>query len=520
VEAFGLAFARLDLRQHSERHSTAIAEILAKSEVCPDYEALDEAQKVELLSRELQNPRPLIPVRLDYTPETVETIETFRTAAAIHDQLAPEVFQTYVISMARGASDVLEVLLLAQECGLFRRQERWSAFDIAPLFESSADLENSARIVAECLDVPAYLDHLSCRGNLQEVMIGYSDSSKEGGFLSATWALYKAQCELRDLAAERNIELRLFHGRGGSIGRGGGPASAAILAQPPGSIGNQIKMTEQGEVIADRYGMPALAHRHLEQVLSAVLQSSLLPRPQPSPEWVTTLERLAHIARKAYRELVYERSDFVGYFREATPIAEISRLKIGSRPASRKGTDRIEDLRAIPWVFGWMQSRHTLPGWYGLGTALTTFLEEIPDQRENRLALLRSMYKEWIFFRSMLENAQMILSKADMDIAALYAGLVRDRKSAAEIFGMIQEEYSKAVDAVCLVAEIERLLDHVPVLQRSIDQRNPYVDPLSYMQVELLRRLRANPDAADHAVLEEAVHLSISGIAAGLRNTG
>jgi phosphoenolpyruvate carboxylase len=279
-------------------------------------------------------------------------------------------------------------------------------------------------------------------------------------------------------------------------------------------------MTEQGEVIADRYGMPALAHRHLEQVLSAVLQSSLLPRPQPSPEWVTTLERLAHIARKAYRELVYERSDFVGYFREATPIAEISRLKIGSRPASRKGTDRIEDLRAIPWVFGWMQSRHTLPGWYGLGTALTTFLEEIPDQRENRLALLRSMYKEWIFFRSMLENAQMILSKADMDIAALYAGLVRDRKSAAEIFGMIQEEYSKAVDAVCLVAEIERLLDHVPVLQRSIDQRNPYVDPLSYMQVELLRRLRANPDAADHAVLEEAVHLSISGIAAGLRNTG
>ena len=368
---------------------------------------------------------------------------------------------------------------------------------------------------------------------MQEVMIGYSDSNKDVGFVAANWALYQAQRALRDLAAREGIELRLFHGRGGAIGRGGGPANQAILAQPPGSVGGQIKITEQGEVISDRYGMPDLARRHLEQVVNAVLLAGFAPREDAPPEWEQALERLAGIARGHYRALVYEHPDFLRYFRSATPIAEISRLKIGSRPASRKHSDRIEDLRAIPWVFSWMQSRHTLPGWYGLGFALETFisssefsvlsseLNNADDETQNsKLELLQHMYAEWPVFRAMIDNAQMILGKADLHIAERYAELAPEPRVAEAIFGAVRAEYERTSTMVCKVAKIRHLLDNSPVLQKSIARRNPYVDPLSYIQIELLRRLRAAPEGPDHTALEDVILLSISGIAAGLKNTG
>ncbi len=334
-----------------------------------DYTSLSEDARVELLSRELNSARPLIPARLPYSDETNETIQTFRIVAAILEQLAPESIQTYITSMTTGAGDMLTTLLFAKEAGLYQPEAKISRLDIVPLFETGADLAGCAKVMERCLALPVYRAHLRLRGDVQEVMIGYSDSNKDVGFVAANWSLYQAQRELRNtFAAHAGIELRLFHGRGGSIGRGGGPANQAILAQPPGSIGGQIKITEQGEVISDRYGLRDLAHRHLEQVVNAVLLASFPTITDAPPEWEQALEQLATIARGHYRGLVYEHPDFLPYFRNATPIAEISRLKIGSRPASRRNSDRIQDLRAIPWVFSWMQSRAYAAGlvWAGL----------------------------------------------------------------------------------------------------------------------------------------------------------
>jgi phosphoenolpyruvate carboxylase len=535
VEVFGLHMALLDFRQHSEIHTAALAEVLASAGVCADYAALDEDARVELLAREVANPRPLIPARLAYSPETIETIQTFRTAAAILDQVSPESIETYIISMTRGASDLLTALLFAKEAGLYRPEAGVSRLNIVPLFETGADLAGCAEIVESCLRLPVYREHLRLRGDVQEIMIGYSDSNKDVGFVAANWALYQAQRALRDLAKRHSIQLRLFHGRGGAIGRGGGPANQAILAQPPGSVGNQIKITEQGEVIADRYGLPALAHRHLEQLVNAVLRAGFAPQEDAPATWEHALEQLASFSRSHYRALVYEHPDFRRYFRTATPIAEISRLKIGSRPASRKNSDRIEDLRAIPWVFSWMQSRHTLPGWYGLGYALEAFVgeprSEIGDKKLeaestnlqspiSNLQLLQEMYAKWPFFRTMIDSAQMILGKADLHIAERYAELVPEPEVAQAIFGAIKQEHERTSRMVCQVAQIKQLLDNNPVLQHSIVRRNPYVDPLSYVQVELLRRLRAAPEGPEHTDLEDAILLSISGIAAGLKNTG
>jgi phosphoenolpyruvate carboxylase len=534
VEVFGLHMATLDIRQHSARHSAAMAEVLAYAGVCDDYEALDEHARVELLSRELETCRPLIPARLPYSDATVEIVETFRTVAALLDQLSPEAIETYIISMTRGASDMLAVLLFAREAGLYRPEREFSKLNVVPLFETGADLAAAADVMRQCLQLPAYRKQIQLRGNLQEIMIGYSDSNKDGGFLDANWALYRAQVALRDLAAEHGINLRLFHGRGGAVGRGGGPANKAILAQPPGSLGRQIKITEQGEVISDRYGMPPIAERHLEQVLNAVLRAGFAPSTDAPPAWVQTLEELAQIARGRYRALVYDNPRFLTYFRNATPIAEISRLKIGSRPASRTGSNRIEDLRAIPWVFSWMQSRHTLPGWYGLGYALEAFVasselevagddtsdEEALDVQHSRLQTLQTMYTDWPFFRTVIDNAQMILGKADLQIAAHYAELVPDQEIARAIFEEIKAEYERTTRMIREIAQVDHLLDNAPVLQLSIERRNPYVDPLSYIQVELLRRLREAPEGPDHAALEDAILLSINGIAAGLKNTG
>jgi phosphoenolpyruvate carboxylase len=516
VEVFGLHTATLDIRQHSARHAEAFQEIFAQTGLCADYLALDEPERVALLSRELASRRPLIPAHLGYSAPTAEIVQTFRAVAAILEQLSPAAIESYIISMTEGVSDILEALLLAKEASLYQPGKA-SRLNIVPLFETGSDLAGAGYVLDTILRDEAYRAHLALRGDTQEVMLGYSDSNKDGGFLHAHWALYKAEIDLARVAERHGVRLRLFHGRGGSVGRGGGPANKAIQAQPPGTIRGQIKITEQGEVISDRYAEPATAHRHQEQVLSAVLLASFPDHSAvPLPSWGEAMQHLAECARRAYRALVYEHPRFLEYFRSATPISEIGRLKIGSRPVSRKNSDRIEDLRAIPWVFSWMQSRHTLPGWYGLGSALDDFVA-----RENgALALLQEMYGGWPFFRALLDNAQMILAKADMDIARRYALLVDDRALAAEIFGRVEAEHQRTVRMICAVCQIDEILAAAPVLQKSIKMRNPYVDPLSFVQLELLRRLRGPLPDDERQELSDTILLSINGIAAGLKNTG
>lgn len=514
VEVFGLHLLTLDIRQHSERHTSALAEIFAAANVCADYATLAEDEKVALLSSQLQINRPLAPARLCFSDETNETIVTFRLVQAILEQLSPDATHTYIISMTTGASDLLAVLLLAKEAALYQRGA-YSKLDIVPLFETREDLINAPRIMEDLFALPAYREHLELRHNHQEVMVGYSDSNKLAGFLPASWALYTAQRRLMSVADQAGISLELFHGRGGAIGRGGGPANAAIVAQPSGTVRGRLKLTEQGEVISDRYGHPGIAERHLQQVLNAALVASVPGGAAQIPaEWEATIGVLADQAFAAYRSLV-EHADFLPYFHGATPIDELSDLKIGSRPARRKQSDRLEDLRAIPWVFAWMQSRHTLPGWYGLGTAVELYLAE---NREERLALLQTMYREWPFWKTTLDNAQMVLAKADLHIAERYASLVEDEAVRSRMWQLIADEYRRTEQAVCAVAGVEHLLDQSPTLQNSIRRRNPYVDPLSYIQVALLRRLRA---AQHHdPELEQTVLLTVNGVAAGLRNTG
>jgi phosphoenolpyruvate carboxylase len=514
VEVFGLHLLTLDIRQHAERHTTALTEILSAADVCEDYTALSEDERVELLSRELQTGRPIIPTPLAFSDAANETINTFRLLHSVLEQFNPEATHTYIISMTTGASDLLAVLLLAKEAGLYRRGKE-SRLDIVPLFETREDLANAPRIMADLFELPTYREHLALRKNHQEIMVGYSDSNKLAGFLPATWALFEAQCALIDIADRAGVTVQLFHGRGGAIGRGGGPANAAILAQPGDTVRGRLKLTEQGEVISDRYGHAGIAERHLEQVIHAVLLAST-PHTTPTvvAEWKEALHALAEHAFVAYRALV-EDGDFLPFFHGATPIDELSNLKIGSRPARRKQTDNLQDLRAIPWVFAWMQSRYTMPGWYGLGSAVEAFLAEDHDAR---LALLQTMYREWPFWRTTLDNAQMVLAKADLQIAQHYTSLVADAGVRERMWQRIADEYRRTERAVCVIAGIEQLLERSPVLQRSIKRRNPYVDPLSYIQVALLRRIRAATEP-DHA-LEQAVLLTVNGIAAGLRNTG
>lgn len=532
VAIFRLHTATLDIRQHSERHRTAVAEIFAAAGIHHAYDSLAEEAKIALLDAEIRSARPLAPARLsDYSADTVETIKTFRTIAAICEQVDSEIFENYIISTTATVSDILAVLLLCREAGLYQ-PGRLSRLNVVPLFETGDDLVHAPGLLADCLNVPAYREHLRLRGDTQEVMLGYSDSNKEGGFVAANWALYRAQVELSVVAEAHSVRLRLFHGRGGAVGRGGGPAGQAILSQPPGSLRGQIKMTDQGEMISDRYLDPRTASRHLEQVVNAVLRAGFpeVLRP-PRADWIAAMEQVAATARGAYRSLIYDNPEFFTYFRSATPIAEISRLRIGSRPASRRNSTRIEDLRAIPWVFSWMQSRHTLPGWFGLGSALAAFIgSDAPADggapplhsatARQQLMLLREMYRRWPFFHTMIDNAQMILAKADLGIARRYAELVPDRGPAERVFALIAAEYDRTVQLICQVAEISQILDSQPVLQRSYRQRNPYVDPLSYIQIELLRRLRDGPPAEQQEAIETAVLMSINGIAAGLKNTG
>jgi phosphoenolpyruvate carboxylase len=413
-------------------------------------------------------------------------------------------------------SDVLAVLLLAREAGLFLNGSH-SWLDVVPLFETRDDLRRSGPFMDRLFKTEIYRGHLKRRGDRQEVMLGYSDSNKESGYLSANWALYRAQVDLARAADQHGILLRLFHGRGGSIGRGGGPAGRAILAQPPRTIRGTLKITEQGEVVSDHYGEPDAARHHLEQILNAALRSSFPPKEVlPKKSWEQIMEKLAEFSHRAYRSLVYDHPRFVEYFRRATPISEISQHRIASRPASRKVSDHIEDLRAIPWVFSWMQSRATLPGWYGLGSALTEYLKADP----NGLEQLREMYLQWPFFQQLLDNAQMILAKADLDISRRYAALCPDWELRQEIFSRIEKEYRETFGSIQKVAQVKEMLEKEPQLNQSIKLRNPYIDPISFIQIELIQRLRANPGEPLKTQLQEAILMTINGIAAGLKNTG
>jgi phosphoenolpyruvate carboxylase len=510
LHAFGLHAAGLDVREDAGRLAAAAGRALDGLGVVSDFERRDDAGRVAILVRLLAEEAPS-PERLaaifDAHDTSVETWRLFRLlgrAARVygHASLGP-----FVVSMTRGAADVLTVLLLSRWAGGI------PGLAVVPLFETLADLDAAPRIMAELFGLPVYAAHLRAAGGEQMVMIGYSDSNKDCGYLAASWALYRAQESIARVADAHGIALTLFHGRGGSVARGGGPAGRAIRAQPPGTVRGRFRVTEQGETIASRYAEPDLAHRHLEQIVSAVLLASADPGSDVPAEWRDAMTAMAATARDTYLDLVERTPGFLDYWREATPIEEISRLRLGSRPAARgRGTLTRADVRAIPWVFSWMQSRFNLPGWYGLGGGL----------RAADPATLRAMYAGWPFFRALLDNAEMSLLKADLGIAALYSDLVGDRRLAGAIFGAVEAEYARTRDAILESTNHTELMDADPVIQRSVQLRNPYVDPLNYLQVEMLRRLRAldDRDGPEAERCREVVVLTINGIAAGLRNTG
>ena len=530
---FGFHLASMDIRQHSGRHLEAVAELLQRyyrpQNSNFNYMKLSEADKTRLLVEEIESPRPLT-ARLQYSSETNETVALFRLIRQAHERIAPEAIGAYIISMTTSVSHVLEVLLLAKDADLFGK------IDIAPLFETIEDLVGAPAIMRALFESPIYRKHLALRGNRQEIMIGYSDSNKDGGFLRSSWSLYQAQQDLASTCRAYDVKLTLFHGRGGSIGRGGGPSNRAILAQPPGSVQGRIKITEQGEVISARYSNRAVAQRHLEQLVNAVLQAScetyqdsLEGKAEDEPSshatarsWSEILDAASERSEQKYRTLV-ESPAFLRYFHEATPIEQLAQMNIGSRPAKRRQTSDISDLRAIPWVFAWTQSRVNLPGWYGLGTGLGT---ESPQQ----MSVLQEMYREWPFFRTVIDRAQLSMRRADMTIAALYASLAEPATQRA-VFAEIMEEFRRAERLVLEITGQAALLDNEPWLQRSINLRNPYVDPLNYIQVALLNKQRIASGEKSTATGEhegpdvdprwrQAILLSINGIAAGLQATG
>ena len=511
AEVFGFHLATLDVRQHAARHRAALAEVFARYGLADDYVALSEERRIALLTAELQSARPLAPARLDFSAETNETLEVFRVIRRAHERVGAQAIESYIISMTTQPSDVLGVLLMAKDAGVA------AALDVVPLFETIADLHRAPTIMEQLFANPAYAAHLQRRDRQQQIMIGYSDSNKDGGYLTANWELHLAQRALPAVCEAHEVRLTLFHGRGGTIGRGGGPTNRAILAQPPESVRGRIKITEQGESITNRYGVAELAHRHLEQVIHAVLLTSgrrpTLPQARGG-EWEAAMSALSATAEQAYRAFVHDSPAMLDYFHSATPINDIGRLNIGSRPARRRATNRINDLRAIPWVFAWTQSRAELPGWYALGTALLAWTGE----DESRWALLRTMYREWPFFRAVIDNAQVSMGKADMRIAAVYAGLA-DCETCASVQPVLAEEFHRTAAAILRLTGQQELLDQAPWLQRAIRLRNPYIEPMNYIQVALLHRLRAAAGEEAEA-LREVVLLSVNGIAAGLRSTG
>ncbi len=521
VQIFGFHLAPIDLRQNSEVHARSVAELLAGAGRCPDYEALSENERISLLTAEISTPRPLYSPYLSYSEETRGELAIFFAARELRQRYGAAALPNAIISKTDGVSDLLELALLLKESGLLLPGEKPRLdVNIIPLFETIEDLQKSAVTMAGVFKLPAYRQLIAGRANGQkaehEVMLGYSDSNKDGGFLTSGWELYKAEIELARVFAEHGVRLRLFHGRGGSVGRGGGPTYHAILAQPAGAVSGQIRLTEQGEVISTKYGNPGTGRRNLEVLLAATLEASLTDhenKVEPAEQFHGVMDELSQRAFAAYRGLVYETPGFTTYFRQSTVVSEIASLNIGSRPASRKASDRIEDLRAIPWVFSWAQCRLMLPGWYGFGSAVDGYLAQNPQG----LATLRRMLKAWPFFKSLLSNMDMVLSKTDLAIASRYAELVGDTELRQRIFSQIKAEWALTRQHLLAILEQDEFLADNPMLARSLQLRSPYMDPLNHLQVELLKRHRAGE--SDERVAR-GLHISINGIASGLRNSG
>jgi phosphoenolpyruvate carboxylase len=516
VDVFGFHLAGVDMRQNSDVHERTVGELLETA--CPgqDYLSLDEGRRIQRLLEELTTARPLVSPFVSYSPETASELAILRTAAEAHGRYGKAAVPNYVISKAASPSDVLEVAVLLKEAGLLRPREKALDVNIVPLFETIEDLRNCGRVMDALLALPQYAQLLRSRNGMQEVMLGYSDSNKDGGFLTSGWELYKAEIALIEVFERHRVRLRLFHGRGGSVGRGGGPSYQAILAQPGGAVQGAIRVTEQGEVVASKYSNPEVGRRNLEILAAATLEATLLHPGQaaPRPQYLEAVEELSAHAYRAYRHLVYETAGFERFFWESTVIGEIATLNIGSRPASRKPSRRIEDLRAIPWVFSWAQCRLMLPGWYGFGAAVKAWLARRP---RDGMELLRAMYKEWPFFAALLSNMDMVLAKSDIAVASRYAALVDDAGLREDVFSRLRAEWQDTIEALLAVMEHKTLLEDNPLLARSIRHRFPYLDPLNHMQLELLRRYRGGD--GDAAVVQ-GIHLTINGIAAGLRNSG
>ena len=518
VRVFGFHLSGLDMRQNSEMHEQVIAELLAWAGVHPDYAALSEDERVALLAAEIGTRRPLIGPGAELSELAAKELGIVSAAARAVKVFGPEAVPNYIISMCQSVSDILEAAVLLKEAGLLdvSGDVPYAPVGIVPLFETIDDLQRGSAILESVLDVPQYAAAVAARGGHHEVMLGYSDSNKDGGYLAANWALYRAELELVESARKTGIRLRLFHGRGGTVGRGGGPSYDAILAQPPGAVKGSLRITEQGEVIAAKYAEPRIAHRNLETLLAATLESTLLDteglgdEAEPAYE---VLDDLAARAQRAYSELVHETPGFVEYFKESTPVSEIGALNIGSRPTSRKPTTAISDLRAIPWVLAWSQSRVMLPGWYGTGTAF----EEYIAGDDTRLDILRDLYQRWPFFRTVLSNMAQVLAKSDLGLAARYSELVADEDLRARVFDKIVAEHERTVRMHGLITGQDDLLADNPALARSVFNRFPYLEPLNHLQVELLRRFRSGDE---DELVQRGILLTMSGLASALRNSG
>ena len=523
VETFGFYLVQLDVRQESTRHTEAVAELLANQPEPVAYNTLDEDQRLSLLSDLISRNEPLSIDRSVISEPTRETLEVFDVMVRMRKEVSAKAFGSYVISMTHAASHIMEVMLLARQAGLVGRiSDKWFCdISISPLFETIEDLEHIEPVMTRLLDTPVYATLLASAGNTQEVMLGYSDSCKDGGILASGWNLYQAQQKITALTNSRNIHLRLFHGRGGTIGRGGGPTHEAILAQPDGTVHGEIKFTEQGEVLSNKYSNLETAVYELTMGVSGLLKASRCLVCQPKPdnaEYHQIMHSLAKSGEEAYRELTDRTPGFLDYFYEVTPVSEIGLLNIGSRPSHRKKGDRSKSsVRAIAWVFGWAQSRHTIPAWYGIGTAL----EEWLDDDEQRKEKLKEMYREWPFFRALLSNTQMSLFKADMGIAREYTELQKERKLAEPIYNRISSEHRMTVKHILDVAQLQGLLEETPTLALSLSRRNPYLDPLNHIQITLLKRYRDETlSESERDQWLEPLLRSINAIAAGMRNTG
>jgi len=518
VRVFGFHLSGLDMRQNSDVHEEVVAELLAWSGVHPDYCSLSEDERVNILAEELATRRPLIGDREQLSELAQKELAIIEAAARAVEIYGPPAVPNYIISMCRSVSDLLEAGILLKEAGLVdaAADEPYCPVGIVPLFETIDDLQRGASILEAALDLPVYRSLVRARSDSQEVMLGYSDSNKDGGYLTANWALYRAELDLVESARKTGIRLRLFHGRGGTVGRGGGPSYQAILAQPPGAVNGSLRLTEQGEVIAAKYAEPIIAQRNLETLLAATLESTLLDveglGDAAGPAY-DILDELAARAQSAYSELVHETEGFVEYFLQSTPVSEIGSLNVGSRPTSRKPTSSISDLRAIPWVMAWSQSRVMLPGWYGTGSAVESWIAE----DEGRIELLRELYQKWPFFQTVLSNMAQVLAKTDLGLAARYAELVDDESLRKRVFDKIAAEHRRSIHAHTLITGQDNLLADNPSLARSVFNRFPYLEPLNHLQVELLRRYRSGDD---DELVQRGILLTMNGLASALRNSG